>query len=250
MKTYNWPVSESVKAAFFGRKGGVSQGPYAGLNCGVGSGDNPAHVKKNRAIAAQALGVSNENLLALYQVHGNECMTVTERWRMGKRPKADAAVTDVKGLALSVLTADCAPVLFEGDNGGIIGAAHAGWKGALGGVLESTVQAMNIAPDKIRACIGPCIAKRSYEVDAVFFKQFVEACEDYERFFHGSSKPEHYYFDLAGFCALRLFDAGLRDVTIAGMDTYADEEIFYSYRRATHRGERDYGRQLSGIVIR
>ncbi len=250
MKIYDWPVSDNVSAGFFGRKGGISTGVFKGLNCGIGSGDIEDHVRDNRASAASLLGVAERNLLALYQVHGSECVTVTQRWRMGKRPKADAAVTDVAGLALSVLTADCAPVLFEAEGGKLVGVAHAGWRGALGGVLESVVSTMNVPADQIRACIGPCISKRSYEVDEGFLKEFIAVSENYDSFFHAGVAEGKYMFDLAGFCALRLAEAGLNDVVIAGMDTYSDAENFYSYRRMTHEGRQDYGRQLSAIAIR
>ncbi len=242
-----------ISHGFFTRRGGVSAGIYEGLNCGQGSDDNPDHIKQNRSIVAEHLGASSDDLLSVHQIHSDQCIYVTERWEPDNRPQADAMVTDKAGFALGILTADCAPVLFYGEKSDgvpVIGAAHAGWKGALGGILESTLKAMKeLGAQNIKASIGPCIDKRSYEVDESFFERFVQAHESYERFFGAAQKKEHYMFDLAGFCALRLYESGLKEVHIWGLDTYVREDEFFSYRRTTHRQEKEYGRQISAIII-
>jgi len=246
--------ADASKAAhgFFGRQGGVSGGIYAGLNCGTGSNDNPEDIQANRAAVARLLGVEADHVLSLFQVHGADCLKVKAPF--SERPKADAQVTDVPGLALSILTADCAPVLFYGEANGkpVIGAAHAGWKGAFGGVLDSTVKAMGeygVKAADIRAAIGPCIGKRSYEVTQEFVDVFLKDDAENERYFLDSSKPGHLLFDLPGYCAGRLYNCGLKQVSITGQDTYAKEADYFSYRRTTHRKEQDYGRQISAIVI-
>lgn len=243
----------AIAHGFFGRAGGVSGGIYGGLNCGVGSSDVPADVKANRAKVAAELGVSAENILSLYQVHGDLCLKVSQPHK--DRPQADAQVTDVPGLAISVLTADCAPVLFhgkKGDGSPVIGAAHAGWKGALGGILESTVYKMEeygVKAETIRAAIGPCIGKRSYEVSEDFAKPFLSQDPEAERFFMSAAKEGHLMFDLPGYCAARLYECGVTKVTITGADTFTREQDYYSFRRATHHKEPDYGRQISVIAI-
>lgn len=242
--------------AFFGRAGGVSGDIYASLNCGVGSADEPERVTENRRRIAASTGVAPENFLTLHQIHSDKCVTVKEIWDMKDRPQADAFVTDVPGIALGILTADCAPVLFYGENAKgkpVVGAAHAGWGGALKGVLESTVKAMNALgaeSAKIRACIGPCIGRASYEVTEEFSAPFLEQDEANEKFFAAGKRPSHLMFDLAGYCASRLAGAGLRQVFIKDLDTYFNEEDFFSYRRSTHRQEKDYGRQASVICIK
>jgi len=238
---------------FFTRRGGVSGGIYKSLNCGAGSDDEPGDVQENRALVAAASGVQADHVLSLYQVHGKTCLYVTEPWPGGKRPEADALVTDVPGLALGILTADCGPILFYGekaDGAPVIGAAHAGWKGALGGVMEETIWQMEaLGAQDIRACVGPCIGRRSYEVSAEFVQSFVESDSEYERFFSAAQRGGHAMFDLPGFCAFRLHQAGLKNVALMDLDTYAMEDTFFSYRRTTHRSEPDYGRQISVIAI-
>ncbi len=241
---------------FFGRNGGVSTGIHSSLNCGEGSDDNPGHVTQNRKIVAGAAGAEVSKMLSLYQMHSDKCVTVDQPWLPQDKPKADAMVTDKAGLLLGVLTADCAPVLFHGrksDGAPVIGAAHAGWRGAFGGVLQSTVGAMQELGAEIsslKACVGPCIGKASYEVDQGFFEEFVKREDEYERFFGAASHEAHYMFDLAGFCAFTLARAGLKHVYIKDLDTYFNEEDFFSYRRTTHRQEDDYGRQISTIMIK
>lgn len=248
--------NSGVMHGFFGRQGGVSDDVYASLNCGLGSDDTRENIMHNRATVAAAMGVENENLLSLYQVHGQDCLYVTKRWANDEnRPKADAFITDQPGTALGILTADCAPVLFCGekeDGALIIGAAHAGWKGAHGGVLEETARAMKekgAIAQTLRACIGPCIAKASYEVTQDFITPFLEHSEESERFFHAAQKEGHVMFDLPGYCAWRLAGAGLKNIAILDHDTYAREQDYFSYRRATHRKEKDYARQISVIAI-
>lgn len=244
---------DHVSAAFFGRQGGVSEGIYASLNCGLGSGDDPAAVAENRARVAAELGVGD--VLSLYQVHGADCLRVDAGWANDEaRPKADAFVTDQRGVGLGILTADCAPVLFYADSssGGVVGAAHAGWRGALGGVLSATVEAMRgyDGVSDIHAVVGPCIAQASYEVSMDFVAPFIDASPTYEHFFAAAPQDGKLLFDLSGFCAARLAEAGVRHVSLADIDTYKNAEAYFSYRRATHVGEADYGRQLSVIALR
>lgn len=240
---------------FFTRKGGFSKGIYDGLNCGLGSGDDNNSTCENRALVAKKAGTSVCNLLSVYQVHGSKVVTVQAPWPEDARPHADALVCDQPGIALSVLTADCTPVLFIGwkdDGSAVVGAAHAGWQGALGGVIENTLDAMKslgVQEKTLRACIGPCIAQSSYEVGNDFILPFVEEDADAKRFFLTGHKYGHANFDLSGYCAWRLVRYGIKNVPLLDLDTYANEEIFYSYRRATHRNEKDYGRQISVISI-
>ena len=248
--------SAGVFHGFFGRRGGDSKDVYASLNCGVGSGDDPDSVQKNRRKIAEIAGVAPEHFITLHQIHSNICTLVEKPWNLSERPKADAFVTQEPEIVLGILTADCVPVLFygESDTGKpVIGAAHAGWQGALKGVLESTVTAMNdlgVEIANIRACIGPCIGKASYEVTKDFAQAFLNEDDAHERFFQSSRKEGHLMFDLPGYCAGKLAKAGLCHVFIKDLDTYAREEDFFSYRRSIHRGEKDYGRQASVICIK
>lgn len=238
-----------VAHGFLGRRGGVSTGVVAGLNAGLGAGDDPAAVAENRARALAAVRPGG-TLLTPYQVHSAEAVTVFAPFENG-RPHADALVTDMPGLVIGVVTADCAPVLFVDAEAGVIGAAHAGWKGALGGILEATVLAMEARgarAERIAAAIGPCIARASYEVDTGFLARFTTADPANERFF-ADGRPGHWQFDLEAYAAHRLAGAGVRRIEALGLDTYADDARFFSYRRATHRGEQGYGRQLSLIGL-
>lgn len=238
-----------VPHGFLGRRGGVSTGFTAGLNVGTGSADDPAAIEENRRRAADAV-LPGAQLVTVYQVHGDDCV-VAGAWDMADRPKADALVTDRPGLLLGILTADCAPVLFADAEAGIVGAAHAGWKGALAGVTTATVEAMirlGARRERIAAAIGPCIARASYEVDEGFARRFEEADPANERFF-AAGKPGHFQFDLEGYVAARIAEAGVTRIDALGLDTYADEDRFFSFRRATHRGEPDYGRQISLIGL-
>ncbi|MEI9927298.1 MAG: peptidoglycan editing factor PgeF [Sphingomonas sp.] len=239
---------DGVAHGFLGRRGGVSTGIHAGLNVGPGSSDQPDALAENRRRAVTAV-LPDARLVTVYQVHSPDVVIVTAPF--AERPHADALVTDRPGLALGILTADCAPVLLADRDAGVVGAAHAGWKGAIGGVTDSTILAMEslgARRDRIAAAIGPCIARASYEVDEGFLRRFAAADPANERFF-AAGRPGHHQFDLEAYVAHRLAAAGIRRVEGLGLDTYADPERFFSYRRATHRGESDYGRQISIIGI-
>ena len=243
--------SRQIRArhGFMGRTGGVSTGLYASLNVGLGSDDDPANVMTNRARAVAAVA-PGAHLVTLHQAHSARVVDAGD-WADAARPEADGLVTGQPGLALGILTADCAPVLFEDDVAGVIGAAHAGWKGAFTGVLEATVSAMErlgASRSRIVAAIGPCIARRSYEVDDAFRARFLEAGSRNEAFF-ADGRPGHAHFDLEGYCAARLADAGVERVEALGLDTRSDPVRFFSYRRTTLVGEPDYGRQLSLISL-
>jgi len=233
---------------FLGRRGGVSSGELAGLNVGSGSNDDRAAIAANKARAVAALRPGAE-LATVHQVHSADAVVVDHAWPMDQRPRADALVTAKPGILLGILTADCAPVLFADAEAGVIGAAHAGWRGALAGVTDSTIAAMEALGarrEHIHAAVGPCIAQASYEVDGVFHDRFIAADPANARFFTSAGKP---HFDLEAFVVHRLLGAGIGEVEAVDIDTYAEEDRFYSYRRATHRGEADYGRQLSAIAL-
>ncbi|OYY91181.1 MAG: polyphenol oxidase [Sphingomonas sp. 28-66-16] len=235
---------------FLGRRGGVSGGVHAGLNVGTGSADDADAVADNRARAAEAV-LPGAALVTVFQVHSAEVVTVAAPIDVDARPRADAMVTDRPGLLLGILTADCAPVLFADPSAGVIGAAHAGWKGAIGGVTDSTIAAMEAlgaSRDRIVAAIGPCIARASYEVDDGFVRRFEADDPANERFFT-PGRPGHQQFDLEAYVAHRVAVAGVGRVEMLGLDTYADPARFFSYRRATHRAEPDYGRQISLIGL-
>lgn len=240
-----------VAHGFFTRHGGVSEGIYAGLNCGAGSRDQAQHVLENRK-RVQAY-FSADALCTLYQEHTAEVVMVSEDFQQYHAPKADAMVTAQPGLALGILTADCAPVLFYDPTQKIVGAAHAGWKGAVGGIIANTVQAMSdlgANPANIRAAIGPCIAQESYQVDMVFHASVVARNPDFEVFFvHDTERSGHYRFDLKRLVAYQLQQAGVSQYEILPQNTYTEEADFFSYRRTTHRQEPDYGRQISVIML-
>jgi YfiH family protein len=241
-----------IRHAFFTRTGGVSTGIYSGLNTGTGSRDSRVAVLENRARAARHLGTAPERLATPYQVHGTEAVHVVAAWAPGAGPKADAVVTDRPGIAIGVGSADCGPVLFADPQARIVGAAHAGWKGAFTGVLESAVAAMErlgARRERIAAVLGPAISAASYEVGPEFSARFVEADAGNERFFAPSPRDGHAMFDLAGYITARLRAAGVDAVGDVALCTYADADRFFSYRRATHRGEPDYGRLLSAIAL-
>jgi hypothetical protein len=242
---------DGVRHGFFSREGGVSGGIYASLNCGFGSSDRADHVAENRARVAAAVDLPPDAVLTVYQVHSPEVVTVMATWSPGEAPKADGMVTRTPGIALGILAADCAPVLFADAQAGVVGAAHAGWKGALAGVVETTVARMvglGAKPANIAAVVGPCIAQKSYEVGAEFRDRFVAAATAHERFFVAGERAGHYQFDLPAFVQSRLEAAGVGSIATLARDTYGNETLF-SYRRATHRGESDYGRNLSIIAL-
>jgi hypothetical protein len=240
-----------LRHGFFSRDGGVSTGIYAGLNGGVGSNDDPARVAENRRRMAAALGVTADRFLTAYQVHSPDVAVATAPWDAESRPKVDAIVTRVPGLAIGATAADCGPVLLVDPNARVIGAAHAGWKGALTGVLESTIVAMEkLGAERcgILAAIGPLIRQPSYEVGDEFVTRFVAADPDYAGFFIPSTRTGHAMFDLGGFIRMRLQNAGIRKIDDTGIDTYPDHR-FYSYRRSVHRQEPDYGRHVHAIAL-
>lgn len=240
-----------IRHGFFTREGGVSTGIYSSLNCGVGSDDRADLVRENRARVTAALGVAPDRLATPYQVHGIEAVTVANVWETGKGPRADAVVTDRPGIALGVGSADCGPTLFADAEAGIIAAAHSGWRGALAGVLESTVAAMErlgAERHRIVAVLGPMISQPNYEVGPELVAQFVAADSANAGYFIPSPRPGHSLFDLPSFIVARLAASGVNAASI-GLCTYADEKRFFSYRRGTHRGETDYGRLLSVITL-
>ncbi|MDX5362451.1 MAG: peptidoglycan editing factor PgeF [Alphaproteobacteria bacterium] len=241
-----------IRHGFFTRAGGVSQGLYAGLNCGFGSNDDAGAVAENRARVAAAMGVAPGRLLTVYQVHGADVATVTAPWAREDAPRADAAVTASPGIALGILTADCVPVLFADPQARVIGAAHAGWRGAKAGVLGATVEAMSALgadPARIHAAVGPAISGPAYEVGAEVRDAFTGDAVGAARFFRPSAREGHFLFDLPELVLWQLEALGLPRVDRLTDCTYGEEALFYSYRRATHRGEPDYGRQVSAIAL-
>ena len=245
-------VLDGVRHGFFTRENGVSQGVYASLNCGTGSCDEPARVLENRRRAAACLGRTGDKLVTLYQVHSARAVRISA---IPASPnavsKADGMVTDRPGIILGILTADCVPILLADAGNGIIGASHAGWKGALAGIVENTVAAMVSAGarrESVVAATGPCIGRESYQVGPELRERFVGVDADSARHFRPDSDPERYLFDLRAYVRSRLERAGIGEIAALPHDTYADR-AFFSYRRACHRGERDYGRSLSAIVL-
>jgi YfiH family protein len=241
-----------IRHAFFTRKGGVSGGLYASLNSGVGSHDLAAHVAENRTRMAAALDVPPRNLVSAYQVHSPTVVVADAPWPADARPRADAIVTRSRGLAIAVSTADCGPVLMADPQARVIGAAHAGWRGALAGIVEATIAAMErlgATRGNIRAALGPMIRQRNYEVGADLISRFRAEDPGCDRFFAPSARDEHALFDLAGYIAARLTRAGIGEIEDLGLCTYADPDQFFSFRRATHRAEADYGRHLNAIVL-
>ena len=251
--TLGSPLLSSIpglRHAFFSREGGVSEGIYAGLNGGLGSRDDPANVAENRRRMAQRIGVSPDRFLSVHQIHSPDAVLATGPWQ-GDKPRADALVTRTEGIALGVTAADCGPILLVDPTARVIGAAHAGWKGALTGVLESTIDAMEkLGAERggIVAAIGPLIRQRSYEVGGEFVERFIEADAENGMFFLPGERNGHAMFDLAGFIRMRLENAGVLMIDDVGIDTYSDER-FYSYRRSVHRKEPDYGRHVHAIVL-
>lgn len=251
------PQNADIAYGFYGRQGGVSTGLYASLNGGPGSGDDLACVRENRRRVAQHMGARNDDPVTLWQHHSADCLYVDAAVPEGDaRPKGDALVTDQPGLMIGVLTADCGPVLLHGrkvSGAPVIAAAHAGWGGALKGVLENTVAQMvqtGAVPESLTACVGPCITQKSYEVTAGFDAPFLVHDAAAERFFREAPKAGHLLFDLPGYIAFRLAGAGVKTVILSDVDTYAEAAQCFSYRRATHAGEGAYGRQISGVIIK
>ena len=245
------PALEGIAHGFLGRRGGVSTGDFAGLNVGLGSEDERGAVIENRRLAADAV-LPNAALINAFQVHSADVVVVEAPWTNAARPRADALVTNRPGLLLGILTADCAPLLLADRSAGVIGAAHAGWKGALGGVAQNTVAAMErlgARREHIAAAIGPTIARPSYEVDDAFRARFLAAEPGNARHFAPGTRAAHHQFDLPGYLVAQLTAAGVGRVEHLALDTYADPARFFSYRRSVHRGEPGYGRQIALIGL-
>jgi polyphenol oxidase len=237
--------------AFFTREGGVSDGVYESLNGGLGSNDDPVNVAENRRRMAEQMGVPLQRLLSVFQIHSPDAAVATGPWQGAARPRADAIVTRTEGLAIGITAADCGPILLVDPNARVIGAVHAGWKGALTGIVESTVEAMEkLGADRsgMVAAIGPLICQHSYEVGGEFVERFLRADAENALFFIPSAREGHAMFDLAGLIRMRLENAGVLMIDDIGVDTYSDER-FYSYRRSVHREEPDYGRHVHAIAL-
>lgn len=241
-----------IRHAFFTRAGGVSDGLYESLNGGLGSEDSPAKVAANRARMAAAIGVRPENFLSVYQIHSPTVVVADTPWPVADRPRADAIVTRMPGLGIGIGTADCAPVLFADAEARVVGAAHAGWRGALAGVLEATIAEMEklgARRERISAAAGPMISQRNYEVGKDLIDRFLDADKGNAQYFAPAARDGHAMFDLPRYVVDRLNRAGVARVEDLALCTYADEALFYSYRRATHRREPDYGRHINAIAI-
>lgn len=241
-----------IRHGFFGREGGVSSGLYSSLNCGLGSKDERANVLENRDRVAQSLGTSGDRLLTCYQIHSADAVVVEKPWGAGGQPRADALVTRTPGLAIGALAADCTPILFADPKARVIGAAHAGWKGAKIGIAEATIAAMEKLGARrhdITAAIGPCISQANYEVGPEFEAGFLAEDAANARFFAVPRAGAKVHFDLPGYVATRLKTAKVGRIERLDTCTYADDSRFFSFRRTTHRGEGDYGRQISAIVL-
>lgn len=241
-----------IRHGFFTRAGGVSDGIYTALNCGPGSSDAAAHIANNRARVAAHLSAQHPDVVTLYQVHSATALGVSAPVAPDNRPRADAVVTATPGLAIGVLTADCAPVLFADAEARVVGAAHAGWRGAVSGVLEATIAEMErlgARREQICAAIGPAINQAAYEVGPEFETELVESCPDNTRFFTRRDALARPHFDLPGYVESRLSAAGIEAIERQSRCTYANESLFFSYRRSQHRKETDYGRQISAIVV-
>jgi len=242
---------DGIRHGFFTRQGGVSTGIYGSLNCGLGSRDDAENVRQNRALVAQTLGVAPDHLLTLYQIHSATAVVVDKAWE-GEAAGADALVTRTPGLAIGALTADCAPVLFCDPEARVIAAAHAGWRGALSGIAEATVAAMEelgASRERMLAVIGPSISQRAYEVGAEYVDRFLAEEPTSSVFFMTDDSSGEPHFDLSGYVAERLSRAGVGTISDLGLCTYCDETRLFSYRRSQHHGEDDYGRQISAIVL-
>ena len=241
-----------INHGFFCRKNGYSSGFYASLNCGLGSGDNEEIVVRNRNFCAGQLGVKTDHLLTVNQQHTTKVVKVKQPWSAVEAPVADALVTTQPGIVLGILTADCAPVLLSDSGSGVIGAVHAGWRGALNGVIEATVKAMTelkANPERIQAAVGPCIGFNSYEVGPEFKERLVQKDLTNSSFFREAHTTGHSYFNLSSYVAERLYSTGISQIETLSVDTYDDEDRFFSYRRTCHRKDPAYGRQLSGIAL-
>ena len=252
IKAMNLSGLDGVRHAFFSRYGGVSEGIYESLNCGYGSGDEQKKVRANREAAMRQLGARADELVTLRQCHSTKAVIVDAPWSLEARPTGDAMATNIPGIALGVMTADCGPVLFADSVSGVVGAAHAGWKGSVNGVLNATIKAMEVlgaTRKNISAALGPCIRQASYEVGEDFKKRFVDIDIKYEIFFEPAFREGHAMFNLAGFIMNQLDQLEIGSAEDIGIDTYPSAGGFFSYRRSTHRGEKDYGRGLSVVIL-
>jgi YfiH family protein len=241
-----------IAHGFFGRAGGTSSGIYESLNCGPGSQDDRFHVVENRRRALRALTDEDGHLVTLYQIHSASGVPVSEPWEIGNAPQGDAMATKMRGIALGILTADCAPILLADSDARVVGAAHAGWKGALAGVIDQAIglmEQLGARRERISAAVGPCISQSAYEVREAFRAHFIRNDAANSRFFIPAERSGHWQFDLQGYAGARLSAAAIRDVAALPHCTYAETGSFYSYRRATHCGDKDYGRQLSAITL-
>lgn len=246
------PEALGVPHGFFTRRGGVSEGPFASLNCSLSSADDPARVAENRARVARAMAVAPDRLVGVQQVHGVVVARVGLPWPAGQGPAADALVTARPGVALGVITADCAPVLFADPSAGVVGAAHAGWRGAVAGVLEATLRemvALGAAPARVRAAIGPRIGQQSYEVGADLRSAVLAGGSEHDAWFAPGRRPGHWQFDLGGYCAARLRRIGLASIALLPADTAAEPERFFSHRRRTLSGGGPIGHQISVVSL-
>lgn len=244
--------SSRIRHGFFTRQGGVSGEPYASLNCGLGSGDDPENVRENRGRAMRRLGLPGDALRTAIQIHSSQVVIVDDDWPPDRRPQGDGLVTRTPGIVLGVVTADCAPVLFVDGEAGVIGAAHAGWRGARAGIVEATVAAMvelGARRSRIVAAVGPCIQRQSYEVGPEFREAFVTGEPATARFFEPSKRPEHHLFDLPAYVAGRVAATAIGMVDILPFDTCDEPDRFFSYRRTTLTGGGDYGRLLSSVAL-
>ena len=242
----------NIAHGFFGRQGGYSKGIFASLNCGLGSGDDRAIVVRNREVVAKALGGMEPQIVTTYQVHSADAIVVTKPWKHDERPKVDGMVTNVPGLILGTLTADCGPVLFADGKAGVIGCAHAGWKGALTGITDTTVlkmEELGAKRENIVAVLGPTISKTAYEVGPEFYQRFIDAAPRNKICFTESARKEHHMFDLPAYLTDRMKAFGIGMVIDLALCTYTREEEYFSYRRATHAKEQDYGRQIAAITL-
>ena len=255
LEASNLAALSGVRHGFFTRRGGGSDdemGDMNGLNCGFGSDDLPENVARNREIALQRMGVPAGQLVTAYQVHSAKAISVEQPWARAQSPEVDAMASNQSGVVLGILTADCTPVLFADAEAGVVGAAHAGWRGARSGVLEACLNEMislGAEPGRTVAAIGPCIAQQSYEVGPEFQADFMDEDSANARFFEPSERDGHFMFDLPGYVLERLQSQGLASIEALGIDTCSDAERFYSYRRCTLNGEKDYGRLLSAICL-
>ena len=250
LKSIQSSLIKNFKHGFFTRQGGASKGIYKGLNCGLGSSDDAKLVMSNRSLVAQNMGTNIKNVVSVHQIHSIEAIVCQKKFKIA--PKADALVTNTPGLLLSVLTADCQPIIFADQKNNVVGIAHAGWRGALNGILPSTINKMEFLGaerEQISAVIGPCISKTAYEVGSEFFENFIDADEKNKSFFSFNSDTNKYHFDLPSFSLNILKDAKISSVEWTGHCTYSDPQNFFSYRRSCHKQEPDYGRLMSAIMI-